>query len=128
MAKAENVLSVTLLPEPVNAFALVAKDFRKMEYPDKKSATKADITATWLEFLAKDKSLAASSREPILLMAIARIACNGNVRKQFRKLCDDITAIALKNKKNGVAPAGATVEKGTKGGGFRIETPGVVER
>lgn len=127
MANTENLLSVTLLPEAVNAFALTARDMRAMTYPDEKSAMKADVTATWLEFLARDKSLAAMSREPVLLIAMARLACNGNERKRFRKLCDEITLISDKAK-NGTVPPGVTADarSGTKKG-FRIDKGGVAK-
>lgn len=117
---AENVLSVVPLSEPVNAFAQVAKEMRAIEYPNADAAREAMVNADWLDYLA-GCAIPAQTRQPLILMALARLACDGTERERFATVIRAIDE-QIAQRKNGKAPP----SNGAKKGGFVIRDGEVV--
>ncbi len=122
MGNTENMLAVTPLPTPTNAFAQVAREMRAGKYPNAEAAEKALESAKWLEFLAS-KPIPCDTREPVLIMALARIACDGDERARFEAVIGLVDKYA-DEVRNGT-PSGASRSNGG-GGGFSIDGDTVV--
>lgn len=94
------------LPAPVSPFAWMAAMMRADTYPDQARAEEAGQMARWLEHLAVTCP-GIQSNEPLLLAAIARLACDAAGRRTVREALAQIDAqLARAQPANGPANAG----------------------
>ena len=123
MATDDPTLVLTPLAQPVNAFGRVATQMREPDYPTAESAQEANVSATWLEYLAK-QPIDAMSREPLIILALARIASDGKERVRFLKVCTEVEALAeaMRAQNNGAPPPNGA------GAGFSIKGGEVSKR
>ena len=106
-------LDVTPLAMPMNPFAWAAEQMARSTYPTAEARDEAAIMVRWLRHVAA-ATPGITSREPVLLTAMSRIALDASVRGQFAHVCGITGQLAEAAPTNGAA----TGPNGT--GGYTI--------
>lgn len=102
------------LPAPVSPFAWMAAMMRADTYPGPKEAEEAGQMARWLEYLAVQLP-DVQSAEPLILSAIARLACDAHARRNVRGALEKIEAVLAR-----AQPANGAGGPPANGQGYKI--------
>jgi len=105
----------TPLAKPENAFARAARGLAG-KYPSKQQMEKAKELRQFLVYLAGRKEIPCESTEPLLLIALARMATDGAERRRMRAVLDGIDRVIEELNSGTAAPAS---DNGA--GGYELE-------